>query len=130
MDRKYVIEETEHSIAVYSNDAIKKGHIILASKEHVKTFTDMKPEQAADLFELALRTARRAEKIVGAEKYYIVSIADMVRHFHVHLLPKMPGDAPIGRHIMSDAGWKGEVGDPPGEIEIADFISKIANADS
>ena len=124
-DKKYVIEETEYSIATYSKDAIKKGHIILAVKEHVTTFTDLKPEQASDLFELALRTAKRAEKTIGAEKYYTVSIADMVRHFHLHLLPKMPGDPPIGHHIMGDDGWKGEVAAPPPENEILELIKLL-----
>jgi diadenosine tetraphosphate (Ap4A) HIT family hydrolase len=127
-DKQYVIEETEYSIATYSMDAIRKGHIILAVKEHVTTFTDLKPAQAADIFELALRTAKRAEEIIGAEKYYIVSIADMVRHFHVHLLPKMPGDPPIGRHIMGDEGWKGQVGETLAEKDIIEFI-KIMRGD-
>jgi diadenosine tetraphosphate (Ap4A) HIT family hydrolase len=124
-DPNYIIEETEYSIATYSKDAIKKGHIILAVKEHITTFTDLKPRQVSDLFELALRTAKRAEEIVGAEKYYTVSIADMVKHFHLHLLPKMSGDAQIGPHIMSDAGWKGEVGARQTDEEILELVGLL-----
>ena len=118
----FIIEETAHSIATYSRDAIKRGHIIVAVKEHVTTFTGLSAEQAGDLFALALRVARRAEGMIGAEKYYVVSIADMVRHYHVHLLPKMKDDPPLGRHIMGDGGWRGETGPAPTDEEIAEFI--------
>lgn len=105
-----IIEQTDHAMALYTTDAIKPGHIIIAAKQHVTSFEALSDAQAADLYALAARTAARAVKVFGAEKYYTASIADLVPHFHLHLLPRMPGDAPLGPFVMGDAGWKSDVG--------------------
>ena len=40
----------------------------------------------------------------------------MAPHFHLHLLPRMPRDAPLGPHVMGREGWAGAVGAPvPGD---------------
>jgi diadenosine tetraphosphate (Ap4A) HIT family hydrolase len=128
-DRRYIIEESEHSFAAYFGSAIRKGHIVVALKSHVTSLSVLNGAQAGDLMNLAARVAAKAEKLVGCEKYYLVSIADEVPHYHIHLLPKMKGDAPLGRHIMSDAGWKGEVGHALTEKDIADFFNEYCKLD-
>ena len=122
------LEQTDLSVALYTDDAIKKGHIILAVKDHVTSFSELSAEQAADIFSLGARVAARAEKLIGAEKYYIAAIADVVRHFHIHLLPKMPGEPQIGRHIMSETGWRGEVGTKMSKDELIEFIRDFREA--
>ncbi|RJP56153.1 MAG: HIT family protein [Candidatus Auribacter fodinae] len=125
-DKRYVIADSVYSVAVCFPDAvIKRGHFVVAVKDHVTSFTDLSPEQASDLMSFAARLAKKAEALVRAEKYYLVAIADQVRHFHLHLLPKMPGDAPIGKHIMSDSGWKAEVGECVSPDAIQDFICML-----
>lgn len=120
-----VLEETALSVALCNDDAIKPGHIVLAVKEHVDSFSKLSAEQAADIFALAARAAAVGEQLCGAKKYYVVAIADMVRHFHIHLLPKMPGEPPIGHHVMGDDGWKGEVRNPVSQEEIEGFVRKF-----
>jgi len=122
-DSKYILEETSHSFAAYFDCAIRKGHIVVALKEHVESLSGLSQEQAADLMQLAARVAKKAEALAGCEKFYLVSIADVTPHYHVHLLPKMPGTAPIGPHVMGETGWCGEVGEPVTAGNIAAFIS-------
>jgi len=122
-DSRFILEESPYSFAVYFGCAIKKGHIVVALKEHVTSLPDLSPEQAGDLMQLASRVARKAAPLVGCEKFYLVSIADETPHYHVHLLPRMPGDAPLGPHIMGESGWRGEVGQAVDEAEIIEFIA-------
>jgi len=128
-DDSRIIERSEFCFAAYFDCAIKKGHIVIAVKEFVTSLSKLKPEQAADLMRLAVQVAAKAERLIGNEKYYLVSIADETPHYHIHLLPKMKDDVPIGSHIMSDSGWKGSVGDPPVSDDITDFISEYRNHD-
>jgi diadenosine tetraphosphate (Ap4A) HIT family hydrolase len=124
-DPRDIIEETGHALALYSADAIKPGHLIIAVKEHVTFFEELSDAQAADLFALARRTAAAAQHAVGAEKYYTVSIADLVPHFHLHLLPRMSGDAPIGPYVMGDAGWRSVVGREVAVAARNELIAKL-----
>jgi len=124
-EQKYVIAESKYSLATYFPRAIKKGHFVVAVKEHIPTFTGISYEQASDLFQLALRLSKEAERLLRSEKFYIAAIGDKDRHFHIHLLPKFPENPPMGRHIMLDDGWKGEVGEEVGEKEVLEFINAM-----
>ena len=127
-DKKYVISENKHAIATYFPRAIKKGHFVVAVKKHIPTFTELDIEQARDIIDLALKLAKVAEQILNTEKFYIVSIGDKDHHFHFHLLPKQKTDTPMGKHIMLDEGWKGEVGESINDDEVKDFIEKLKNS--
>ena len=125
-DNRYVIADNDHCIATCFPDAvIKPGHFVVAVKDHVASLSRLSPEQASSLMSLAVELMKKAESLVGAQKYYMVAIADQVEHVHIHLLPKMPGDAPIGGHIMSDEGWKGLVGKSVPLCELNSFINAM-----
>jgi len=125
-EKRYIITETNYSFATYFPRAIiKKGHLVVAVKEHIPTFTGLSMEQCSDISQLSLRLAKKAEKIINAEKYYLVAIADNDLHFHIHLLPKLTGHLPMGRHNMMDEGWKGEVGQTVSEEEEMEFIKVL-----
>jgi diadenosine tetraphosphate (Ap4A) HIT family hydrolase len=125
---RYVIEETDLSIATYFPRAIKEGHFVVATKQHLPTLTDISEEQGADVAALSVRLARRAKEILGAEKFYAAVIGDKDAHYHVHMFPKMAGDPPLGKHIMLDEGWKGEVGSAVTEDAVEAFIRSMRNA--
>lgn len=123
-DGRFVLDENAHAFAAYFDCAIKPGHIVVALKDHVTAIADLSPEQAADIMTLAAAVAKKALPLVGCLKFYLVSIADETPHYHLHLLPRMEDDPPIGAHIMGDAGWKGSVGKTVAEEEIAEFIER------
>jgi len=125
---RYVIAQTDLSLATYFPRAIKKGHFVVAVKEHLPTFTDLNEEQIKDLSALALKLAKIAQNLIGAEKYYLAAIGDLDRHFHIHFLPKMPTDTPMGKHIMLESGWKGEVGESVSEDDVMQFIQSLRKA--
>jgi len=113
------------SFATYIPKAIKKGHFVVATKDHVSTFSELDEAEATDLISLALKLAKTAQRIVGAEKYYLASIGDLDPHFHIHLLPKMADDPPMGKHIMLETGWKGEVGQIVTHDQALQFIDLL-----
>jgi len=124
-EKKYVIKETNLAIAMYSPCAIKRGHFVVAIKEHLPTFTDIMPEQAKAVIELALEISKCMEKLTTAEKTYLVAIGDSSLHFHMHLFPKLKTDVSIGTCIMTDNGWKGIVGQEISEHEVQILINEL-----
>ena len=71
-DAKYIIKETDLAIATYFPRAIKKGHFVVAVKEHLPTFTDISVEQAKEVMVLALEISKSMEKLLGAEKHILL----------------------------------------------------------
>ena len=125
-EAKYIIKETELAIATYFPRAIKKGHVVVAVKEHLPTFTDLMPDQASEVITLALEISKEVKRLVGGcEKVYPVGIGDKDPHFHIHLFPKLKTDAPMGVHIMSDLGWKSEVGEDVSDDDVQVFIAEL-----
>ncbi len=123
--RDEILVENDEAFVIHAGDPIMPGHLIAATKGHVETLSQMTPGQAGGLFALVAEAARRAVPVTGAEKYYIVSIADMVRHYHIHILPKMPGKEPLGPFIMSPEGWRGNVAEYVSRDNIANFLAEF-----
>lgn len=127
-DPSTVIQETSLVVAIYFPRAIKKGHFAVAVKRHVSTFCDIREDEVFEIMSMGFRIARKAQRQFGAEKYYMVAIGDKDPHFHIHMLPKLPGDVPMGKHIMSESGWMGEVGQIVPKEEVSDFVRVLRDA--
>jgi diadenosine tetraphosphate (Ap4A) HIT family hydrolase len=123
LDSRFVIDENRRAFAAHFNCAIKTGHIVVALKDHVTSLSRITPSQAGDLMTLTAQVASKAEGLVGCLKFYLVSITDETPHYHIHLLPRMADDPPLGPHIMGEKGWSGEAGNRVDEKNILDFIS-------
>ena|SRR6267378_3670484 len=122
---EYIISENEHAFATYFPRAIKIGHLVVAVKNHKPSFTDITDEEARSVMSLGLLVATIAKDLIDAEKYYVVSIGDLDHHFHIHLLPKKASDVAMGKYIMLDGGWKGEVGENITADHVLEFIAAI-----
>src|SRR5687768_4300182 len=81
---------------VLLDDPIRVGHVLVGIKEHRPNLHDVSPEEAGGLFQLASLVSKLVVSSTGAEKTYVVAIGDKDKHFHVHLIPKMSDDPPLG----------------------------------
>jgi diadenosine tetraphosphate (Ap4A) HIT family hydrolase len=90
---------------VLLDDPIRLGHVLVGVKSHRASLHDVPPDEAAELFRLASLASRLIVSSTGAEKTYVVAIGDKDKHFHVHLIPKMSSDPPLGPHVFSGKGW-------------------------
>ena len=81
------------------------GHKIVATTAH-KDLRDVSPEEWQAMGELIGGLAHEIHKTKDVEKVYVLAIGDVdVGHFHVHLVPKMTNDPPLGPHILGPEGW-------------------------
>src|SRR2546429_280373 len=77
---------------VILDDPVRPGHVLVGSNAHGESLHDISPDDAAGLMRLANRVAKAVVSTTGATKVYVAAIGDRDKHFHVHLLPKLPGD--------------------------------------
>lgn len=67
-----------------------RGWLVLTSERHVRAWYDLDPAELAALGPLAARVMN-AQRAIGAEHVYAFAIGDVLRHFHLHLVPRYAG---------------------------------------
>jgi histidine triad (HIT) family protein len=90
---------------VILDDPVRPGHVLVGSRFHAANLHDLAPDQAAAVLRLADRVAKSIVALTGADKMYVAAIGDKDKHFHVHLVPKLPGDPSLGPFIFGSDGW-------------------------
>lgn len=102
-----LLVSSAESKAFFVRQPARPGHVAVATRRHVLSLADLTPSEAADLFALAREVAAAAAPVLAAEKFYLAAVADVDPHFHVHLLPKVAGERPLGPFLFSETGWQG-----------------------
>jgi len=123
IDKDNHILTTDDGI-VLLDDPVCPGHVLVGGHEHGAGLSDISSETAASLMRLANRVAKTIVTATSAEKVYVVAIGDKDKHFHVHLVPKMPGDPNLGPHVFGGEGW---VSFMPSEVDTGgvEHISRL-----
>jgi diadenosine tetraphosphate (Ap4A) HIT family hydrolase len=66
------------------------GWVVLTSERHARALYDVDEEAARELGPFAARVMRAQREVLGAEHAYAFAIGDVLRHFHLHLVPRFP----------------------------------------
>jgi diadenosine tetraphosphate (Ap4A) HIT family hydrolase len=61
---------------------------VLTSERHARAWYDLPPAELAALGPLAARIMAAQRAVLGAEHVYAFAIGDVLRHFHLHLVPR------------------------------------------
>jgi diadenosine tetraphosphate (Ap4A) HIT family hydrolase len=64
------------------------GWVVLSSERHVRAWYDLDDTAARELGPFAARVMRAQREVLGAEHAYAFAIGDVLRHFHLHLVPR------------------------------------------
>ncbi|ABF89995.1 conserved hypothetical protein [Myxococcus xanthus DK 1622] len=64
------------------------GWVVISSARHVRAWYDLEPDAASELGPFAARVMRAQREVLGAEHAYAFAIGDVLRHFHLHLVPR------------------------------------------
>ncbi|XP_070591827.1 bis(5'-adenosyl)-triphosphatase isoform X2 [Erythrolamprus reginae] len=92
-----VFLKTELSFALVNRKPVVPGHVLICPLRPVERFRDLHPEELADLFRTTQAVGNVVEQHFGGTSLTI-SVQDgpeagqTVKHVHVHVLPRKPGD--------------------------------------
>ena len=86
------IGENERALAILDINPFAPGHALVISRRHVPFWHDLADEEAADLFTLARRVARKLKKAFDPEFVSLHARGRRIPHTHVFLVPTSPED--------------------------------------
>ncbi len=66
------------------------GWVVISSERHIRALYDLEETAARELGPFAARVMRAQRQALGAEHAYAFAIGDVLRHFHLHLVPRFP----------------------------------------
>ena len=91
------VYDDEDVFGIMSLDQPNPYKVLVVPRAHVETIYDLSGDQAARIFQAAVRIARAIRKASGCEGLNVVQSNGRagqqdVFHFHLHLLPRFTGD--------------------------------------
>lgn len=97
--KNYVIFITDYSIAMLNIFPYNNGHIMIASRRHVKEFSQLKEIEALDLIKALNKAKKLLDNVLKPDGYNIgINLskdagAGITAHMHIHIVPRYRGDA-------------------------------------
>lgn len=89
--------ESHYFFVVFDIDPIQTGHLLIISKVHVESLTDLSDAALSDLIQLEKRLIQHLETHLAIDGITVIQnngkLMDPGTHFHVHLVPRYFEDA-------------------------------------
>ena len=76
------------ALHVLADPSPLRGWLVLTSERHARAWYDLTPSESAALGPLAARVMAAQRTALGADHVYAFAIGDVLRHFHLHLVPR------------------------------------------
>lgn len=91
------IYENDNFFSVFDANPRVKGHSLVISKRHFKNLLDMPSTLGTELLDCIKKTAIKLVEENMAEGFNVLNnnmevAGQVVKHFHVHILPRKKGD--------------------------------------
>ncbi|HEQ3640486.1 TPA: HIT family protein [Streptococcus pyogenes] len=89
--------QSQYFKVVFDIDPIQKGHLLLISKDHYTSLTQLPKEMRYDLIDLQAALVAKLEQHLPISGVTSVSndkeLMDEGTHFHLHLIPRLTNDS-------------------------------------
>ncbi|MBO4126055.1 HIT domain-containing protein [Streptococcus suis] len=90
-----ILYQTEHFKVVWDIDPIQTGHLLIISKEHYDTLSQVPPAVRYKLSDLEVLLTEKLCQILAIDGVTIACndrLFDAGTHFHIHLIPRFQSD--------------------------------------
>ncbi|WNG33013.1 HIT family protein [Archangium minus] len=101
------------------------GWVVLTSVRHARALYDLDEEAVQELGPFAARVMRAQREVLGAEHAYAFAIGDVLRHFHLHLVPRYR-DTP--QRLWGRGAFDATAGDWRSATELEAAARQLASA--
>lgn len=91
----HVVLEREDVVGFLDVRPVFPGHVLLVSRRHVDTLTDLPDDLVVPVFSAAREVAGAVRTALGAQGSFVAMnnvVSQSVPHLHVHVVPRTKGD--------------------------------------
>jgi diadenosine tetraphosphate (Ap4A) HIT family hydrolase len=81
---------------------VLRGWLILKPERHVEHVAELTDEESAALGPLIQKASRALMAALGAERVYVMSMGEVVRHVHIYLVPRYADMPQHGLRVLSE----------------------------
>jgi diadenosine tetraphosphate (Ap4A) HIT family hydrolase len=120
-----LLREGGFALHVLADPSPLRGWLILTSERHARAWYDLTPAEGSALGSLAARVMAAQRTALGAEHVYAFAIGDVLRHFHLHLVPRF-ADTP--ERLRGRRCFEGAPADMLPEAEVVRAAQAVAGA--
>lgn len=75
----------------HGNPCNVRGYLVLCALRHVEFIGDLQDHELSEMGVMLGKASAAIQQVTGAERVYSLSAAEVERHTHVHLIPRLPG---------------------------------------
>lgn len=117
-----IIYEDEKFTVIMDASPATKGHALILPKNHAANIYELPDKDAADIFVLAKKMAKKMTEILQCDGFNIVQnngevAGQTVFHFHMHIIPRYKDDGQV-------IGWNPQESDPEVQAQLAAKIGQ------
>ncbi len=89
--------ENELARAIYDDSPVSKGHMLVFTKRHTKTYFDTTKDEKLAIMDLIKKCKTELDEKYNPDGYNIgcncgVAAGQSVMHTHIHIIPRYNGD--------------------------------------
>ena len=119
----FIYEDGDFRIILDASPA-SKGHALIIPKEHYRNIYELPDDTASKVLVLAKKAALHMTEVLSCDGFNIVQnnnevAGQTVFHFHMHLIPRYAGEAPM---LL----WKPREADDAAQKELCAALSMTA----
>jgi len=81
---------SDHWVLRHSSETDILGYLVLESSRHILDMSEASADECASLGQVMKLAVGAIRASVDCERVYSVTLAEVVPHFHVHLIPRTP----------------------------------------
>lgn len=97
----YNIYEDEYIFVRHSNLKYPiKGYFYIEFKRHVENWGDLSKQELHEYSEMIQILTGFLTTVLNVERVYTLSISEVVRHLHVHIIPRLKEDEDKGVNLI------------------------------
>lgn len=96
--KHYVVFRTRHCFSMLNTFPYNNGHLLIAPIRHIRELSQLREEEAIDLFRTINSAKKMLDKALRPQGYNIgINIsqaagAGITGHLHIHIVPRWAGD--------------------------------------
>lgn len=128
--KERTVAENETAFAFLTNIPITPGHTLISPKRVVETFEELTDVERSDVFELLRLVKNGLRRAYGAEGFNCAwnegkEYGQSVPHFHLHIVPRTPGDAGIVEYEPREFLYRPGSREDSSEAELSAVASEL-----